>query len=103
MAKIVTRKRNNCRPLHIKNELWQYRWGNKFVTIYTPRNKRLNIPRDDVFIAYYGETGYKKRLADTAEWFHYSWDKAVVPSDFDLELLEFTPTVIRDYIIKCLN
>jgi hypothetical protein len=101
MAKIVTRKRNNCRPLHIKNELWQYRWGKQFVTIYSPQNKRHNIPREDVFIAHYGEAGYRKRLADTAEWGHYSWDKpAVVPSDFDLELLHFTPEIIKEYIVK---
>jgi|APSaa5957512535_1039671.scaffolds.fasta_scaffold187528_2 hypothetical protein len=103
MAEIVTRKRNNCRPLHINNELWQYRWGKIFVTIYTPQNKRLNILERDIFVAHYGEESYKKRLADTAEWGHYSWDKpAVVPSDFDLELLHFTPEIIKGYILKTL-
>jgi hypothetical protein len=95
-----TRRRNNCRPLHINNELWQYRWGKSFVTIYTPQNKRYNIPECEVFIAYYGKAEYKKRLADTIEWRHYSWDRFVFPSDFDLKILYSAPRTVKAYIIS---
>lgn len=103
----MSKLRNNSRPLHIDNKLWQYRWGKQFINIYTPDGKRHNIEKDtifdDVFTAKYGEKEYKKRLRDTKEWdMMYAWDAGnVIPADFDLKILSFTPnSLIKEYIIR---
>lgn len=88
--------------MHINNELWQYKWGKKYVTIYTPQNKRHNILKCDVFIALLGEAEYERRLEDTVEWSYHSWDYSVCPSDFGLKILDYTPATIKEYIVNTL-
>tara|TARA_Y100000034_G_scaffold68621_1_gene82822 strand:- start:363 stop:617 length:255 start_codon:yes stop_codon:yes gene_type:complete len=80
--------------------MWQYRWGKRFITIYSPNNKRYNIELPDFFTALYGEDLYEEKRADTEEWANYSWDKSVSPSDFDLDILDFTPSTVKSYIIN---
>ncbi len=98
--KMKTRIRNNCRKIHIENKVWQYRRGRKFITIYSPQNKRHNIPCEDFFIFIYGSREiYEKRLNDTMKWGFYAWDSpSVMPSDFDLKIIEFKPVDVKKYI-----
>jgi hypothetical protein len=87
------------RKIHFDDDVWYYHYGKRYLRIKSPENKSYDVLLDHFWIRLLGIKEYLKRLENTNKWTKYSWDKYVVPNDFDLEpILRFSPFLVKKYI-----
>ena len=98
----MTRKK--YRKVHINDRVWQYVLGRRFIHIRSPLGKTFNVEKDVFFGFIFGEKEYCERKINSDKFSRYSWDKCVVPSDFDIgPILYFSPKMVKQYIEAFIN